>query len=39
MSLQYHLYPNSMIHQRIKDQVQYKVTEMQENVVGYGLCH
>ena len=26
-----------MIHQGIKDQVQYKVTEMQENVVGYGL--
>ena len=39
MSLQCHLYPNSMIHQGIKDQVQYKVTEMQENVVGYGLGH
>ena len=25
-----------MIHQGIKDQVQYKVTEMQENVVGMG---
>ena len=39
MSLQCHLYSNSMIHQAIKDQVQYKVTEMQENVVGYGLRH
>ena len=28
MSLQCHLYPNSMIHQGFKDQVQYKVTEM-----------
>ena len=36
MSLQCHLYPNSMIHQEIKDQVQYKVTEMQENVVEMG---
>ena len=36
MSLQCHLYPNSMIHQGIKDQVQYKVTEMQENVVEMG---
>ena len=37
MFLQCHLYPNSMIHQGIKDQVQYKVTEMQENVgeMGY----
>ena len=36
MSLQCHLYPNSMIHQGIKDQVQHKVTEMQENVVEMG---
>ena len=36
MSLQCHIYPNSMIHQGIKDQVQYKVTEMQENVVEMG---
>ena len=36
MSLQCHLYPNSMIHQGIKDQAQYKVTEMQENVVEMG---
>ena len=38
MSLQCHFYPNSMIHQGIEDHVQYKGTEMQENV-GYWLCH
>ena len=36
MSLQCHLPPNSVIQQGIKDQVQYKVTEMQENVVEMG---
>ena len=36
MSLQCHIYPNSMIHQGIKDQVQYKVPEMQEDVVEMG---
>ena len=36
MSLQCHLPPNSVIHQGIKDKVQYKVTEMQENVVEMG---
>ena len=36
MSLQCHIYPNSMIHQGIEDQVQYKVPEMQENVVEMG---
>ena len=36
MSLQCHIYPNSMIHQGIKDQVQYNVTEMQESVVEMG---
>ena len=36
MSLQCHIYPNSMKHQGIKDEVQYKVTEMQKNVVEMG---